>query len=433
MTSRTLTLPHTTTLEGLRFTALVALPNLAEGLFSRRLAVTAALDRAGVARRAHRLLTALHRRYGDGPIWVNVAGKPTLLVFGPDQIRFVLAHAPEPFASDPEPKLSGMNKFQPHALTISRGEHWSDRRQFTEAVLAHATGSGAIANRCDTVADEEARAIPDDLDWPQFHSVIQRIARRIILGDSATDDQHISSQLVTLMAKANPPGKGDPELFDTFLTALDRYVQAGDANSLVGQFAAAPASDITYPTHQVIHWMFAMGDTLAINLWRCLALLATHPEVLLNAQNAIDEHSARDYLVGCISEAMRLWPSTPALARTLTGPTEWDGEIVPAGTQVMIVNTFNHRDVGRFPEADRFNPTAWTRGPAPSSWSFNFFSHGPQGCPGANLALQLGVAVLTALLEERRPAATGAKLDPYQPLPLTLDHSRVNIRLTRRH
>ncbi|GAS89085.1 cytochrome P450 [Mycolicibacterium brisbanense] len=431
--SRTVALPRTTTLESLRFTTLVALPNLAEGLFSRRPGVTAALDLAGVARRAHQLLTTLHRHYGDGPIWVNVAGKPTLLVFGADQIHFVLSHAPEPFASDPDPKLSGMNKFQPHALTISRGDHWSDRRRFTEAVLAHTAGSGAIANRCDSVADEEARGMPDNLDWLRFHSTMQRIARRIILGDNAADDQQISAQLVTLMAKANPPGKGDPRLFTTFLTALDQYVQAADAHSLVGQFAAAPASDITYPTHQVIHWMFAMGDTLAINLWRCLALLATHAEVLLHAQSAIDEHGAHGYLAGCLSDAMRLWPSTPALARTLTGPTEWEGEIVPAGTQVMIVNTFNHRDTSRFPEADQFNPTAWTREPTQSSWSFNFFSHGPQACPGADVALRIGVAVLTAVLGERSPTATGAKLNPHQPLPLTLDHSRVNIRLKRRH
>ncbi|UMB68781.1 cytochrome P450 [Mycobacterium paraterrae] len=429
MTSRTAALPHTTALESLRFTTLVALPNLAEGLFSRRPAVTAGLDRAGVARRAHRLLAALQARYGDGPIWVKVGGKPTLLVFGPDQIRVVLSGAPAPFASDPEPKLSGMNRFQPHALTISRGEHWSDRRHFTEAVVAHATGSGAIAGRCDSVADEEARAMPDTLDWPQFHSVIQRIARRIILGDNATDDHQLSAQLVTLMAKANPPGKGDPELLDTFLTALDRYVHAADAHSLVGQFAAAPASDITYPTHQVIHWMFAMGDTLAINLWRCLALLATHPYVLRNAQNAIDDHS---YLIGCISEAMRLWPSTPALARIVTEPTEWNGEIVPAGTQVMIVNTFNHRDTSRFPDADRFDPTAWTQGSAGASWSFNFFSHGPQACPGADLAMRIGVTVLTALLSERNPAATGVKLSPHETLPLTLENSRVRLRLTRR-
>jgi cytochrome P450 len=430
--SSAIAFPHTSTAESFRFTTLVALPNLAEGLFSRRPTVTAALSRVGVARRAHELLAALHRRYGDGPIWVNVAGKQTLLVFGPDQIRFVLSHAPEPFASDPEPKLSGMNKFQPHALTISRGSRWSDRRQFTDAVLTHATGSGTIANRCDTVAHEEALSIPDNLDWPQFHEVIQRISRRIILGDTATDDQNISTQLATLMAKANPPGKGDPQLLSAFLAALGRYVHAAEANSLVGQFAAAPATDITHPTHQVIHWLFAMGDTLAINLWRCLALLATHPAILAKAQNGIDEQDNHDYLIGCLSEAMRLWPSTPVLVRTLTRATEWDSATVPEGTQVMIVNTFNHRDTSRSPDADHFNPTAWTEGSAGSCWSFNFFSHGPQGCPGADLALRLGAVVLTALLSECSPAATGVELNPHNPLPLTLDHSRLQIRLIPR-
>lgn len=433
MTNRAVDFPHATTVESLRFTTLVGLPNVAEGLFSRRPAVTAALNRAGVPRRAHRLLVALHRRYGDGPLWVNVGSRPTLLVFGPDQIRFVLSQAPEPFASDPEPKLSGMKRFQPHALTISRGDHWSDRRRFTDAVLAHATGAGAITDRCNTVADEEARALPDRLDWPQFHAAIQRIARRIILGDSAADDTQISAQLVTLMAKANPPGKGDAKLFATFLASLDRYVHAAEAHSLVGQFHAAPATDITYPTHQVIHWMFAMGDTLAINLWRCLAVLAAHPAALAEAQREVDEKQSRDYLFGCLSEAMRLWPSTPALARTLTRATEWGGTTVPRATHVMIVNSFNHRDTDRWPAADRFNPSAWTEGPAAHSWSFNFFSHGPQGCPGADLALRLGAVVLTAILSERTPAVTGNQLHPNKPLPLTLDDSRLTVRLTPRH
>lgn len=91
------------------------------------------------------------------------------------------------------------------------------------------------------------------------------------------------------------------------------------------------------------------------------------------------------------------------------------------------------RDIKRFPESDRFNPLAWTEGPAPSSWSFNFFSHGPQACPGADLAMRLRVAILTAILGERRPAASGATLNPHQPLPLTFDSSRVSIRLNRRH
>ncbi len=365
---------------------------------------------------------------------MKVGGKQTLIVFGPDQIRFVLSHAPEPFASDPEPKLSGMKKFQPHALTISQRQPLGRTADDLPTTSYH-TPPAAARSRTDATPSRVKKPwlSPITLDWSQFHAAIQRISRRIILGDSATEDVEISAQLATLMTKANPPGKGDPELYSTFLAALDRYVQAAEANSLVGHFAAAPASDVTHPTQQVIHWMFAMGDTLAISLWRCLALLATHPAILAKAQIGIGEPNSHDYLVGCLSETMRLWPSTPVLARTLTRATEWDGATVPEGTQVMIVNTFNHRDISRFPDADHFNPTAWTEGSAKSSWSFNFFSHGPQGCPGADLALQLGAVVLTALLSACSPAATGIKLDPQNRLPLTLDHSRLQIRLTPRH
>jgi hypothetical protein len=418
--------------ESARFTALVALPNLAEGLFRRRPTVTALLDKMGVPGRAHRLLAGLQGRYGDGPVWVSVAGKKTLLVFGPDQIRFALSHAPDPFASDPEPKRSGMEKFQPHALTISRGEHWSDRRRFTDTVLFRAATDTAMQARVDTVTLHEAVAVPQDLDWQQFNALIQRMARRIILGDAATHDAHISTHLSTLMSKANPPGKGDAKLYASFFEALHRYVQTGEKGSLVGLFGDTPVSDVTHPTHQVIHWMFAMGDTLAINLWRCLALLGSHPDVLATAQTRIDDGNARDYLTGCLCEAMRLWPSTPVLARTLTRDTDWDGDAVPEGTQVMIINTFNHRDRTRFSFADRFEPAIWTDQSTHSSWSFNFFSHGPQECPGASLALQLGVAFLTALLRDRTPAMTDIALDPRKPMPLTLDHSRLRLNITAR-
>lgn len=414
--------------EGRRFTALVALPNLGEGLFRRRPTVTALLDRIGVPDRAHRLLATLQHRYGDGPIWVNVAGKKTLLVFGPDQIRFALSQAPDPFASDPEPKRSGMEKFQPHALTISRGEHWADRRRFTDAVLSRAATDATIQGRVNTVAADEAVAVPHNLDWQQFNAIVQRMARRIILGDAALHDAALSAQLATLMSKANPPGKGDPQLYGHFFETLHHYVTvAGEKGSLVGLFSDVPVTDETHPTHQVIHWMFAMGDTLAINLWRCLALLASHPDILAAAQTRIDDGDGREYLTGCLCEAMRLWPSTPVLARTLIRDVGWNGETVPEGTQVMIVNTFNHRDQTRIPYADRFEPTAWTHHSAYSSWSFNFFSHGPQGCPGADIALQLGTNFLAALLRDRRPNNTSVTLDPLKPLPLALDQTRLRI------
>jgi cytochrome P450 len=118
---------------------------------------------------------------------------------------------------------------------------------------------------------------------------------------------------------------------------------------------------------------------------------------------------------------MRLWPTTPLLSRETTAETEWHGVWVPKGTQILISNTFNHRDRGRHEFADRFAPEEWLEGDAAEDWSFNHLSHGPQGCPGADLALFVGKAVLRQLLDERDPELLGAPFDPTKPLPHMLD------------
>jgi cytochrome P450 len=100
------------------------------------------------------------------------------------------------------------------------------------------------------------------------------------------------------------------------------------------------------------------------------------------------------------------------LSRETVRESEWDGKPVPAGTQVLIVNTFNHRDPQTHEYADRFAPEAWTSGDAGSDWSFNHFSHGPQGCPGAGIALFVGQAMIGTLLTERSIELKSGSLEP---------------------
>lgn len=429
--SRRADFPRSSLAEGLAFTALVALPNVAQGLFRRRHRVVAALDRFGVNAGGHRLLASLQRRYGDGPMWVPVGQQPILVVFGPEQIRFALSNAPDPLASDREPKRSGL-LFQRHALTISRDPDWSDRRRFTEAVLGRARSDPAIQSLFTAIAAEEAAALPEEMSWTNFNGVLRRLARRIILGQSASGDDQISEQLATLMAKANPPGKGDPELYREFVTTLERYVAIGEEASLVGLFDGAPMTEITDPAGQIIHWMFAVGDPLAISTRQCLALLATHGDILAKVHRELDELHDTTYLAACLQEAMRLWPTTPVLARTIIRDMDWDGVQVPAGTSVTIVNAFNHRDTARFAYADRFEPTVWLNGCAARSWSFNYFSHGPQVCPGADLVVLLGTTFLAAVLRTAEPVASAVSLHPGAPLPRTFHYSRCRIRLRLR-
>jgi Cytochrome P450 len=429
--------PHASVIEGVRFTAQVALPNVIQGLFRRRKHAVLLATRTGAEGLAIGFLAGLKRSYGEGPVWIRVAKDEALLLFGRAPIRRALEGAPDPFAADPEPKKSAMSHFQPDALTISRGQDWEDRRKFTDAVLGE--GSSSLADRFAAVSSEEAEGLSGTLNWDGWNRAVRRAARRVILGDSAADDDSISEMLGELMDKSNPPGNGDSELYERYVAALQRYVDAAEAGSLVSLFGEAPVTERTDPAGQVTHWLFALGDTLAINALRCLALLAVFDD---ERQRVTDEIGTADLKTGSgiaslkrleasLQEAMRLWPTTAMLSREVVRDVDWDGVTVEAGKQVLIVNTFNHRDRDAVPFADRFDPDAWLSGDAADEWIFNHFSHGPQGCPGTMLALQVGKAMLATVL---RPGSEvrllSPQLDPSKPLPHALDFFSLSFSLS---
>ena len=130
-----------------------------------------------------------------------------------------------------------------------------------------------------------------------------------------------------------------------------------------------------------------------------------------SASNALTDPA---YMDACLHEAMRLWPTTPMLSRETTRELDWDGVTVPANTQLVIVNSFNHRDRTRHEFADRFAPEAWINGGAADDWSFNHFSHGPQGCPGVALSLLVGRTMLATVLRERTVSAALTAARPWQ-------------------
>jgi cytochrome P450 len=441
-------LPHASTVESLRFTSQVVLPNVIQGLFRRRAKAVAVATKADVDKHAVRFMQGLRHKHGKGPLWARVIKDQALVLLDGDDVRRVLEGSPKPFAADPDAKKRGMSHFQPDGLTISRGETWENRRRFAEAVLDTTKSHHRMSERIRTVCGEETAALLAEIDAAggtlgidPLNEAVRRITRRVVLGDSARDDSEVSALLAKLMDEANSLPKERSESFDRFTGRMREYVTAAEPGSLVGLFAEAPSDDQTRVEGQAVHWMFALGDTLPINALRALALLASHPAQRGRVEEelaAADGDAGLDtaagvmslsYLEACLEEAMRLWPTTLMLARETVEEVQFNGEALPVGTQIMIVNTFFHRDEETHDYANRFAPEAWTEGSARDDWTFNHFSHGPQGCPGAWLALFVGKAVIADIVRRRRVDLQSPKLDPSRPLPYMLNYFAIRLGL----
>jgi cytochrome P450 len=431
-------------LENARFNALVIVPNAVQGIFRRRRAAVAAATRANVDGRGFGLMRGMSRSHGGGPVWVRVVRDRALLLLTPADAHRALEGSPDPFASDPPAKRDGMVVFQPDAVTISRGEAWRNRRAFNEAVLDYGRPVHEFAERFARVAAEEAAELVSaaaleggELGFGPWNRAFLRITRRVVLGDAAAEDTQLSEELGAMMSEANGmPGKTS-DRYPAFVARLGRYVAAAEPGSLASRFNDAPADAETKPVGQVPHWLFANGDTLAINSFRALAAILSHPSQrakvdaeLASAGEDAEAIAGLRYLEACLEDAMRLWPTTPMLSRETTVDTDWRGATVPAGTQVLVPNTYLHRDRDRIDYADRFAPDRWLDGEAAEEWSFNHFSRGPQGCPGTGITLFIGKAVLAELLRDHRVELLAPKLDPAKPLPHMVDYFGIRVRLT---
>jgi cytochrome P450 len=421
-------LPEASLRESGRVVLVGLLPSLLRGLFSPRRRWMKWLTALDTDARAVEALAKIRRDHpGQG---ARLLGGRLVVLWGEDAIREVLDSSADAYASDAGAKGKGMSHFQPDALTLSRGEEWRDRRGFNESVLASAERVHPLGERfLAVVGDEVARLrVGPRLGWNEFERMFDRITLRVIFGDRSRDDQELTERLEKLMGEANRiVGLSESDDYHEFYGQLERHLADPEPGSLISRFADAPQSDRTRVVHQIPHWIFAMRDTLGANAYRALALVVSDPEVERRVREELEgtdlsEPSAVDglrYLEGCLQEAMRLWPTTPLLARETACETTLAGEQLEEGTQVMILNTFNHRDPDLVPNADALDPERWQNGAR--SYRFNHLSNGTQDCPGGSLVLLLGKAVIAGMLEEYELSLREPELDPGQALPHMLD------------
>lgn len=166
----------------------------------------------------------------------------------------------------------------------SYGAERADRRRFNEAVLDSARPVHRVETELVTKVREEAVSIADaarrsgSLTWDEFATGWWRMVRRVVLGDAASEEHHLTDLLRALRKDANwaylkPKRTG---LRERFLHRLEGHLSRAEPGSLAALVASEPAIPGTDPGQQVPQWMFAF-DAAGMATFRALALLDAHP------------------------------------------------------------------------------------------------------------------------------------------------------------
>lgn len=424
-------LPRASAADTAGFAADVVGPLVARGVIARRPRVVGALDRMDADRRAVRRMQRLRARYGDGPLLLRVPGREVAVVLSPTDVHRVLEATPEPFVAANREKRAALSHFQPHGVLISTGEERTERRSFNEQVLdSSAAVHRQLGERMVATVDQEADQLLESarragaFGWDDFAPAWWRTVRRVALGDSAREDHEITEMLSRLRRDANwayfkPVRKW---LRSEFLARVRTYVERAEPGSLASLVASIPSSPRTFPHEQMPQWLFAF-DAAGMASFRALALLAAHPDRV---------SSERGFLRACVLESVRLWPTTPALLRDTSAPTDWGAGTVAAGTALVIFAPFFHRDDERFAYAHSFTPELWTGGAPADGWPLIPFSEGPAECPGRNVVLHLTSSFLARIVEAQPPRLRGLRELGFDGrMPATLSPFRLTFEMEK--
>jgi cytochrome P450 len=419
----------------LRIFAGVMLPTFGKGILIRRPAMEAAAERMGFDTGAVTTMQYLRRKYGTTPLLLAIPGRPQVVLFDPRDVAKVLSGSPYPFRTDTKEKRAALNHFEPGNVLIADPNRRTTLRPLHEAALATSTTIHPLVLRFREVIRSEYRSILRadgcEIAWNMFAAAWFRMVRRIVLGDRARDDEHLTNLLDSLRRRANwafflPQDRTRRRRLHDL---LQQYLTNPEDGSLVSML---PADARDRSSSQIAQWLFAF-DPAGMATFRTLALLACHRQFMerareeaLNNQAPADAHQS--FIRRCVLESLRLWPTTPAILRETVEDISRNNCHIAKGTGIIIFTPFFARDDEKLDFAHIMSPDIWeqSQNDALVPLSIIPFSSGPAICPAHNLVPLLACLVIKAVLAETTLSLIVPKLDP-QRLPGTLNHFDIRL------
>eukprot|EP00092_Neocalanus_flemingeri_P012801 GFUD01013793.1.p1 GENE.GFUD01013793.1~~GFUD01013793.1.p1 ORF type:complete len:512 (+),score=129.68 GFUD01013793.1:190-1725(+) len=189
------------------------------------------------------------------------------------------------------------------------------------------------------------------------------------------------------------------------LAFLDLLIDASEGGTVLSD------EDIR---EEVDTFMFEGHDTTATNMSFVIYLLATQQEVQRKCQEELDtifdgdstrpatsqDLSKMKYIECCIKEALRLYQSVPIMSRVLGEDVEIEGHLIPANTNVILLNFLLHRDPIAFPNPDSFDPERFSMDNPQKRHPYSYvpFSAGPRNCIGQKFAMMEEKVLVSSIL-----------------------------------
>ncbi|XP_067671881.1 cytochrome P450 4V2-like [Haliotis asinina] len=153
---------------------------------------------------------------------------------------------------------------------------------------------------------------------------------------------------------------------------------------------------------EVDTFMFEGHDTTAAAMNWAVFLISSNTRIQQKVHEELDSvfgdseepatmENLKDlkYLECCIKEALRLYPSVPSFARTLTQDAEIGGLVIPKDAAVVLLTSALHRDPRYFPDPEVFNPDRFLPENVKNRHPYTYvpFSAGMRNCIGQKFAM----------------------------------------------